>query len=48
VCASCATCRSAEFDGEESTVAEVERFLAQQVFGGSFNNLKLAFRSAVH
>jgi hypothetical protein len=40
--------RSAEFDGEESTVEAVEQFVARQVFGGSFNNLKLTFNSAVH
>lgn len=39
---------SAEFDGEESTVEAVEQFVARQVFGGSFNNLKLTFNSAVH
>jgi hypothetical protein len=29
-------------------VEAVEHFVARQVFGGSFNNLKLTFNSAVH
>jgi hypothetical protein len=40
--------RSAEFDGEEATVEAVEQAVARQVFGGSLNNLKLTFNSAIH
>ncbi len=35
-------CRSAEFDGEEATVAAVEQAVGQGVFTGAFNSLRKA------
>lgn len=41
-------CRSCEFDCEPERAEELQKFIARQVFGGGFNNLKLTFRSVIH
>jgi len=40
--------RSAQFDGEESTVKAVEAFIAREVFSRTLTNLKLHFKATHH